>query len=639
VEDLKVFKEQLRRNEVENMHVRNEQWLQNRENKIYNELKMKEEANETECTYKPKTNKPPRKIIGSFLDRCQFDMQKRKLNQRELFDRDQSECTFQPQIAPKSGKMAAKRHEMLQRLDYITSFNTEDLDTEYILQSGGRRAGFSNYDTEYQDGEAGVKKSFLKLKYDGADGGGGDDDSESRSVVDAGRIFFFCRLVISFLGMEKNYFSHTHASLSKSRAKHVNAPGSPGKKTVIQMHKDLLYVVKKPGTGAVAEDVKGSRLYKTQNEYETLDQSEELNEKMYHHLESLKKMQTDTSKLKLKYSDQMNKRITFDKSLKTKLQDGTQTDTKKESFTDIYYSPRANKNGTLIDLTPKLATATNGRKAKSFLAGQTVEDNPGIRITSPDRSSFPREEDILIGNRKKASRASGHHPGVQTMKKYYSSPAQDISKIQKKLTVPQNTQQHSEQASNHSTANPKQPKQPKKSPKHQRKNSYTQIAKSKNLIGETASLAKPPLSTNPRDTLDVDSYQIKSSRVNTSASMLEVGRSPSSRDYFGQNEEVDMIVAPKSGPMYFDQAANFVSLDIDYGKGASFGGNFVSDSIEFVRFSQNSEKSPEGAGGRGGSNESWKSQGFRVGGGKGVCDSQERNAADIIRLVEYDLRN
>lgn len=192
MEDLKVFKEQLRRNEVENMHVRNEQWLQNRENKIYNELKMKEEANETECTYRPKTNKPPKKIIGSFLDRCHFDMQKRKLNQRELFDRDQSECTFQPQIAPKSGKMAAKRHEMLQRLDYITSFNTEDLDTEYILQSGGRRAGFSNFDTEYQDGEGGgVKKSFLKLKYDGADAGHDDDDSESRSVVDAGRIFFF----------------------------------------------------------------------------------------------------------------------------------------------------------------------------------------------------------------------------------------------------------------------------------------------------------------------------------------------------------------------------------------------------------------------------------------------------------------
>jgi hypothetical protein len=354
--------------------------------------------------------------------------------------------------------------------------------------------------------------------------------------------------------MEKNYFSHTHASLSKSRIKHVNGPGSPGKKTVMQMHKDLLYVVKKPGTGGVAEDVKGGKLYKTQNEYDNLDQSEELNEKMYNHLESLKKMQKDTSKLKVNYSDQMNKRITFDKSLKTKLRDGTQTDTKKESFTDIYFSPGAKKNGTLIDLTPKPATATNGRKTKSFLVGQTAGDNPGIRITSPDRSSFPKEEDILIGKRGKTAWASGHHPGVQTMKKYYSSPPRDISKIQKKLTVPQNTQQHSEQASNHSTV---KPKKKKKSPQHHRKNSYTQIAKSKNLIKENL----PSPSNNERDTLEVDNYQIKSSRVNTSASMLEVGRSPSSRDYLGQIKEIDMIVAPKSGPMYVDQPSNFVSLD------------------------------------------------------------------------------
>lgn len=75
------------------------------------------------------------------------------------------------------------------------------------------------------------------------------------------------------------------------------------------------------------------------------------------------------------------------------------------------------------------------------------------------------------------------------------------------------------------------------------------------------------------------------------------------------------------------------------------GGGGVSDSIEFVRFSQNSERSKEGAGGWVGRDESWKSQGFRVGGGNGngkgasVCDSQERNAADIIRLVEHDLRN
>lgn len=298
--------------------------------------------------------------------------------------------------------------------------------------------------------------------------------------------------------MGRNYFSHTHASLSKSRGKHVGGGGSPGKRSVLQMHGDLLYVVKKPGSGVVAENGKGSRLYKTQNEYDTFEPEEELNEKMYEHLESLKKMQKDTSKLKLKYSDQMNKRITFDKSLKTKLRDGTQTDTKKESFTDIYYSPKANKNGTLIDLTPKQATAANGRKSKSFLAPETTRETTGIRITSPARSSLQKEEDIVIGKRGKTARV-GHHHGVQSMKKYYSEPAQEISSIQKKLAVPQNTQQHSEQPSNQPT--PKVTK-PKKSGQHQRKNSYTQIAKSKNLLKDNASPAnqKLPVRNNERDT-------------------------------------------------------------------------------------------------------------------------------------------
>lgn len=127
--------------------------------------------------------------------------------------------------------------------------------------------------------------------------------------------------------------------------------------------------------------------------------------------------------------------------------------------------------------------------------------------------------------------------------------------------------------------------------------------------------------------------------------MPDVGRSMSKQDYLGQTKEIDFIVAPKSQPMYFAQPqASFKAVDYDYARGQNFAGNFgdnshglVSDSIEFVRFSQNSEKSPEGAGRRDGSNESWKSHGLRV--NTGVCDSQERNAADIIRLVEHDLRN
>ena len=74
---------------------------------------------------------------------------------------------------------------MLERLDYITSFNTEDVDTEYMLQSDNKQFVDSNYNTENLTGN---KKSFLKMKYE--DFNEHDDYSESKSFVDVGKIFF-----------------------------------------------------------------------------------------------------------------------------------------------------------------------------------------------------------------------------------------------------------------------------------------------------------------------------------------------------------------------------------------------------------------------------------------------------------------
>ena len=100
-----------------------------------------------------------------------------------------------------------------------------------------------------------------------------------------------------------------------------------------------------------------------------------------------------------------------------------------------------------------------------------------------------------------------------------------------------------------------------------------------------------------------------------------------------------MIVAPQGNqPMYAPQPS-VVAYDYGYGKSSNFTAQYdkglVSDSIEFVRFSQNSEKSPEGAGRRDWSNDSYKFNNLHV----DTCDSQERDAAAIIRMVENDLRN
>ena len=127
---------------------------------------------------------------------------------------------------------------------------------------------------------------------------------------------------------------------------------------------------------------------------------------MYNNIESMKKMQDDTNKLKVKYSDQMNKRITFDKNLKNKLKEGY-SDNKKETFTDIYYSPKANK-GTLIELTPK----DDGTEAQNRKKNQ---QRPDIRIQSPRRGQA-QEEVIILGINK-----DGTTKKPENIKKRYAS--------------------------------------------------------------------------------------------------------------------------------------------------------------------------------------------------------------------------
>lgn len=127
--DIELFRNQLRNNEIDNIHIRNEQWVQNRETKLYNELKQKNESQEAACSFVPKTNKKAtKKIPGTFLERREFDIQKRKVNKTDLIEKSYSSCTFKPKIDPKSQKMAVKRHEMLAKLDYITSLNNDNSD-------------------------------------------------------------------------------------------------------------------------------------------------------------------------------------------------------------------------------------------------------------------------------------------------------------------------------------------------------------------------------------------------------------------------------------------------------------------------------------------------------------------------------
>lgn len=118
------------------------------------------------------------------------------------------------------------------------------------------------------------------------------------------------------VGLEKNYYSHTVASRSKSQKKYKKPPGSPTKRTVLQMHKDLLYVVKKPSTinlGVNDDD------YRYNTDLDELNNEEYLKEKIQSNMDSIKRMKTDTEKLKVKYNDQLSKKICFDKTMKNKL--------------------------------------------------------------------------------------------------------------------------------------------------------------------------------------------------------------------------------------------------------------------------------------------------------------------------------
>ena len=239
--------------------------------------------------------------------------------------------------------------------------------------------------------------------------------------------------------------------------------------------------------------------------------------------------------------------------------------------------------------------------------------------------------------------------------------------VQKQLTVPQNTQKNSEQVSVHKTA-----KQPKKS-EHKRQNSYTQNAINRKTLKQEEIKEKERVSKTQRDNLDTFSHQIKSQRNNLGPSNqpgLDTNDRPNStRDYLSNYEkdlpkiskEIEVIVGPQeiqrpklgtNDIIYADSGmSNYNSQPNgfkgkSFGKGPTFGANFdpkiVSDSIEFVRFSQNSEKSPEGAGLKGLRNDSYGRNSTEDVENPFIFfdqeDEQERSAADIIKLVENGLR-
>lgn len=293
--DIELFRNQLRNKEIDNIHVRNEVWLQNRENKIINDLKQKDDKQENSCTFIPKTNqKKSKKVNGTFLERREFDMQKRNINKRELSQKSYNECTFKPKIDTKSLKMAEKRHEMLKKLDHITGLNNTELneyDTEEIRL-------MNRHCKDHIDKKTNVK-SYVQLKPDDImlDSSYENENSEVKYT--------------------KNYLQKTHSSRSKSQKKFIKIEesNSDNKKTVLQMHKNLLYTVKKPGATALTNPDYNSGI---QNVYLTQGTDNDrsiLEESIINVSRSVKKMKKETDKLKQNYSKNT---ISFDKNLKKK---------------------------------------------------------------------------------------------------------------------------------------------------------------------------------------------------------------------------------------------------------------------------------------------------------------------------------
>lgn len=90
------------------------------------------------------------------------------------------------------------------------------------------------------------------------------------------------------------------------------------------MHKDLLYVVKKPGASTLTSGDLGDYTTTNYNMYSSYGYDAEnertyLEESMMNNTSGIKKMKLDIDKLKVGYTDSSSKKICFDKNMKKKL--------------------------------------------------------------------------------------------------------------------------------------------------------------------------------------------------------------------------------------------------------------------------------------------------------------------------------
>ena len=409
--DIELFRNQLRNKEIDNIHVRNEVWLQNRENKIINDLKQKDDKQENSCTFVPKTNqKKSKKVHGTFLERREFDMQKRNINKRDLSQKSYNECTFKPKIDTKSLKMAEKRHEMLKKLDHITGHNNTELneyDTEEIRL-------MNRHCKDHGEKKTNVK-SYVRLKP--------DDLYESHSSYEDEN---------SEVKYTKNYLQKTHSSRSKSQRKFIkiDETNSDNNKTVLQMHKNLLYRTQKPGTTTLTNpDYSSSQV---QNVYLTQGNDNDrsvLEESIINVSRSVKKMKKETDKLKQNYSKNT---ISFDKNLKKKFKkDGSSNNIIHENILSYEMNEVSNEDEGNYRYNTTNSHNNITRTNKKYSSDRAI--SPVIAMDSNLRKLMPH-------NQPQTASKKNFFTNTETKKK--NLPPVSTSKKQK-VIIPQKRRQNS----------------------------------------------------------------------------------------------------------------------------------------------------------------------------------------------------
>lgn len=318
-EDLKSFRKN-RDLDIDNIHTRNYQWVNNREAKLYDEMNKKIEDIEKKCSHQPHTNKQinEKKVHGSFQDRVDFDKERRKWNHRENRERVYSTCTFKPKTNDNSSVIIQKRHEMLKKLDDLTQFESkykyENTDTGFLTNLETEEVETIGYT---------IQKKHKRRHYTNAK----DRHTSLNKSFNEG-----------FGSESRNYQNHTHTSRNKSQKRIAERikPESDGS-FLFDIQTNLLndakysndFVEPKIGSerkGKITADFKqvsGRKIgcYYTSNDPRNFQKS------VTKKRDNSEIKKRNSKYADVKYSDKMEKRINFNKGLKTKLTGGNEQST------------------------------------------------------------------------------------------------------------------------------------------------------------------------------------------------------------------------------------------------------------------------------------------------------------------------